>query len=89
MYKTKFNRLEYNKNRGEMLAWGFLALSIVLIASVTYLAFSLAKGHRKVTDLPVEFKAEVRYLKRMLFFFCFTYLCRFCSDKWIVPHLVD
>ncbi len=70
------------------MAYGFLALFVFLVSSVTFLAISLAKGKRKITDLPVEFQSEVNHMFVFLFIFAITYLLRWISDAYIVPDIV-
>ena len=53
---------------------------------MAFLAGNLAKGNKKVSDLPNVFKSEAKNLSFILLFFSFTYMVRFISDFWIFPH---
>ena len=69
------------------MAFGFIVLTIGLIASVIVLILLISKGKKRIRDLPAVFESEASHLTWILVFFVGTYLARFASDLWIVPTL--
>ena len=69
------------------MSYGYLALSILLFASVLLLRISFSQGKKRVTDLASAFDSEANHLICILVFFCSTYLMRFVSDRWLIALL--
>ena len=67
------------------LGYGFVAIAVGLFISVAVLVRNLAKGNKKVSDLPNVFKSEAKHLSVILSIFAFTYMVRFISDRWVFP----
>ena len=83
------SRQEYQTSTVRKMSFGFLILSLLLVASVIILMRTLAKGKQRLSNLSSAFSSEANHLSCILLFFCSTYTLRFLSDYLILPKLQE
>ena len=71
------------------ISWGFLAVTILLTASIFLLFYCIRTRSPKIDNLSNTFRKEFRNLKITLLLFDFTYIIRWISDEWVIPYFFE
>ena len=84
-----FRRSMYLQDGALVLAWAFLATSIILLVTICVLYYSVKKRSALQISDPGEFHQEMKNLVIIQIIFFVTYFLRFFSDYFVVPTLLD